>query len=102
VTDYGLTLAAILATQGEGVTVTVGGTPYPVTVAWLAPHVGVSFAGVPIDRPEPQVLANAAAWLATGAGPGDTLERGAEVYTIVDPALPDDSGAVLVTLRKYT
>jgi len=99
--DYGLTLAAILATQGEAVTVTVGSTPHPLTVAFLAPHVGANFAGVPVNRPEPQVLANAAAWVATGAAPGDTLERGAAVYTIVSSAVPDDSGAALVTLRKY-
>jgi hypothetical protein len=99
--DYGLTLAAILATQGEAVTVTVGGTPHPLTVAFLAPHVGANFAGVPVNRPEPQVLADAAAWTATGANTGDTLERGGKVYTIVTSPVEDDSGAVLVTLRRY-
>lgn len=100
--DYGLTTAAILATQGEPMTVTVGGTPHPITAAFLAPHMGATFAGVPINRPEPQLLARAADWLATGAGPGDTVERGATVYTIVDNVVADDSGSVLVPLRLYT
>jgi len=99
--DYGLTLAAILATQGEAVTVTVGGTPHPITVAFLAPHEGANFAGVPVNRPNPQVLARAIDWIATGAAPGDTLERNAIVYTVVDSAVPDDSGSVLITLRRY-
>lgn len=99
--NYGLTIEAILATQGEGVTVTVGGTPKPITVAFLVPFEGANLANVPISRPDPQLICRASDWTATGAAPGSTVERGATVYTVADNAQIDDAGGATVRLRRY-
>lgn len=94
-------IAGVLAEYGEGVTVTVGGVPKPITVAFLAPFEGANLASVPITRPDPQLVCRASDWVATGAAPGSTVERGATVYTVADNAQLDDAGFATVKLRIY-
>lgn len=98
--DYGPMRAALLGTYGESVTVTVGGVGKPLTVAFLAPYVGDDLRGVAINRPNPQAIADQAAWNTTGAKNNDTVTRAGTVYTVVD-AQPTDDGFTTVTLRKY-
>lgn len=91
---------AVLSSFGQTVTVTVGGVDTPLTAAFLAPHRGANLAGVPVDRPEPLLLAKLADWEVTDADNGDTVTIGEDVYTVVNTQT-DDAGLVTVTLRKY-
>lgn len=100
-TDFAGLVAAVLAEHGEGVTVTVGGTPHPLIAAFNAPFAGTLLNGVPIDRPDPKLVCRASDWVATGAAPGATVERGATVYTVADNAQLDDAGFATVKLREY-
>lgn len=92
--------AALLAVYGESVQVTVGGVPTSLTGAFLAPYVGNDLRGVPINRPDPQILFHTSAWAATNAKNGDTVTRAGTTYTVVD-AQPTDDGLTTVVLRKY-
>ena len=90
----------ILASFGEPVIATVGGVEHPLTVAWLAPHVGQDIGGVPVNRPDPQCVANANDWAAIESGTEDIITRAGIRYTVVD-VQPDDDGLTLITLRRY-
>lgn len=92
--------AGILAAFGEPVTVTVGGVAHPLTVAWLAPHLGMDLSGVPVHRPDPQCVGRATEWAAIGAEREDSVTRAGIRYTVVD-VQPDDAGLVAITLRRY-
>lgn len=92
--------SGILASFGEPVIVTVGGVEYPLTAAFLAPHVSQDLGSVPVNRPDPQIVAKTADWAATEAGNEDTVTRGGVRYTVVD-VQPDDAGLVQITLRRY-
>jgi hypothetical protein len=98
--DYTGLRDGLLATFGEQVTVTVGGVESPLTAAWLAPHVGMDL-GVPVNRPDPQIVARAEDWDEIEAQNGDSITRNGVVLTIAD-VQPDDDGMVTVTLRRYT
>ena len=98
--DYGPMRAALLATYGEPVTVTVGAVTTALTGAFLSPYVGGDVRGAPVNRPDPQILFHASAWAATTAKNGDTVTRAGTVYTVVD-VQPQDDGFTVVALRKY-
>lgn len=98
--DYGPMRAALLAVHGESVTVTVGAVNTALTGAFLSPYVGGDLRGVPINRPDPQILFQTSAWAATTAKNGNTVTRAGTVYTVVD-AQPTDDRITIVTLRKY-
>jgi len=100
VIDYSGMLSGILATYGEPVIVTVGGADFPLTAAFLEPYVGTAVGGVPVNRPNPQLLLGTDAWLATGAKNGAKVLRADTEYTVVDAA-PSDDGMTVVNLRKY-
>lgn len=90
----------LLASFGEPVTVTVNAVQSPLTAAFLAPYTAMDISGVPVNRPDPQIVARRDAWEALAPAAGDTVTRGSTVYTIVD-VMPDDADLVTVTLRRY-
>lgn len=98
--DYTGMRNGLLAAYGEPVTVTVGAVNTALTGAFLAPYVGMDLGGVPVNRPDPQLIARSAEWAATNAQNGNTVTRTAVSYTVVD-AQPADDGLTTVTLRKY-
>ena len=92
--------SGILASFGEPVTVTVGGVEHPLTAAFLEPHVGQDFGGVPMNRPDPQIVVCATDWAEIEAEREDIVTRNGIRYTVVDPQ-PSDDGLIVVTLRRY-
>jgi hypothetical protein len=98
--DYAGMLDGLLASFGEQVLVNVSGADFPITAAFLHPYVGTAIGGVPVNRPNPQIVARTADWNETGAKNGDKVLRSGIEYTVVNPE-PSDDGATTVTLRKY-
>lgn len=98
--DYSGMLDGLLASFGEPVTVAVGGADFPLTAAFLEPYVGTALGGVPINRPNPTLVARTDEWGETGAKAGDIVLRLGKRYTVID-AQPSDDGGTTVNMRKY-
>jgi hypothetical protein len=100
--DHAGLVDAVLSSYGESLAVRVGNVDFPLTGAFLAPHVGTTLAGVPVERTRPQVVARLADWAALAPAPkrGDGLVRGERLYTIADIAT-DDAGFVTLDVRDY-
>lgn len=92
--------SGILASFGEPVIVTVGGVEHPLTAAFLEPHVGQDIGGVPVNRPDPQIVVRATDWATIEAEREDIVTRNGIRYTVVDPQ-PSDDGLTTITLRRY-
>ncbi len=93
--------SGILASFGEPVIVTVGGVEHPLTAAFLQAHVGQDIGGVPVNRPDPQIVLRTADWEAIEAQREDIVTRNGIRYTVVDPQ-PADDGLTTVILRRYS
>jgi hypothetical protein len=98
--DYTAMRQSLLAVFGEPVQVMVGAVTSPLTAAYLAPYQGMDVGGVPVSRPNPQFMVDAAEWDVVGANRGDTITRNGTVYTIVD-AQPTDDGLTTINVRRY-
>jgi hypothetical protein len=92
--------SGILANFGEPVIVTVGGVEHPLTAAFLEAHVGQDIGGVPVNRPDPQIVTRTEDWEAIEAEREDIITRNSIRYTVVD-TMPTDDGMTTVILRRY-
>lgn len=86
----------IVGVLGEPAIITVAGIPYNLMAVFREPYVGMTVAGVLVERPDPSVLFSVVDYGITGAKSGDTVMIRGITYIIVAAETREDGVSVVL------